>query len=70
MNLNGQKSRLASLTKSFTLRWASTQSHWRDSRSVEFDRHFMQDLPPRVNQATNAIEKLDELLNRIRKECE
>jgi hypothetical protein len=70
MSLNGQKSRLASLTKSFSLRWASTQSHWRDVRSAEFDHRFLQDLPPRVNQATQAIEKLDELLNKIRKECE
>ena len=70
MNLNGQKSRLASLTKSFSLRWESAHSHWRDIRSAEFEHRFMQDLPPRVNQATQAIEKLDELLNRIRKECE
>jgi hypothetical protein len=30
----------------------------------------MQELTPRVNQATAAIDKLEELFKRIRKECE
>jgi hypothetical protein len=70
MNLNANKSRLTGLTKEILLRWQETQEHWRDARGEEFDRRFMQELFPRVNKATNAIEKLDELLKRIHKDCE
>lgn len=70
MNLNATKSRQTALTKEILLRWEDTKTHWRDARSAEFQSNYMQELFPRVNQATNAIEKLDELLNQIRRECE
>jgi len=70
MNLNGNKSRLAGLTKEITLRWADTKEHWRDAKGAEFERQFMQDLFPHVNAATAAIEKLDEIFKRIRNDCE
>ncbi|HEY5041764.1 MAG TPA: hypothetical protein VIK53_07145 [Verrucomicrobiae bacterium] len=70
MNLNGNKSRLTGLSREISLRWADTKNHWRDARSAEFEQRFMQELLPRVNKAGAAIEKLDELFKRIRKNCE
>jgi murein tripeptide amidase MpaA len=70
MNLNGNKSRLLGLTKEITLRWSETRNHWRDARGAEFDHRYMQELQPRVNAAAVAIEKLEELFKRIRKDCE
>lgn len=70
MSLNADKSRLMALTKNISLRWIETQNHWRDVKSEEFDQRFMQELFPNVNKATAAIEKLEELLKKIRKECE
>ena len=70
MNLKANKSRLTGLTKDILLRWADTQEYWRDVKGAEFDHRFMRELFPQVNKATAAIEKLDELLNKIRNECE
>jgi hypothetical protein len=70
MSLNGNKSRLTALTKNISLRWAETKDHWRDAKSAEFEQRFMQELFPRVNKASAAVEKLEELLNKIRKDCE
>jgi len=70
MNLSGNKSRLTGLTREISLRWADTKNYWRDARSAEFEQRFMQELLPRVNKAATAIEKLDELFKRIRKDCE
>jgi hypothetical protein len=70
MSLNGNKSRLTALTKNISLRWAETKDHWRDAKSAEFEQRFMQELFPRVNKAAAAVEKLEELLNKIRKDCE
>jgi hypothetical protein len=70
MSLNGNKSRLTALTKNISLRWAETKDHWHDAKSAEFEQRFMQELFPRVNKAAAAVEKLEELLNKIRKDCE
>lgn len=70
MSLNANKSRVTALTKNLSLRWADTRTHWRDVKSDEFNQRFMQELFPQVNKAVNAIEKLEELLNKARKECE
>jgi hypothetical protein len=70
MSLNGNKSRLTALTKNISLRWAETKDHWRDAKSAEFEQRFMQELFPHVNKAAAAVEKLEELLNKIRKDCE
>jgi hypothetical protein len=70
MSLNANKSRLTALTKNLSLRWAETKDHWRDIKSEEFDQRFMQELFPSVNKAAAAIEKLEEILNKIRKDCE
>ena len=70
MSLKANKSRLTGLTKDLLLRWEDTQQYWRDAKGAEFDRRFMRELFPQVNQATTALENLDELLNKIRNECE
>jgi hypothetical protein len=70
MNLNGSKSRIVGLSKELSIRWANTRTHWRDARAAEFERRFMSELSPRVNQAVAAVEKLDEIFQRIKKECE
>jgi len=70
MNLNGNKSRILGLTKEISLRWEETRNHWHDAKGAEFDRRFMQELFARVNKASAAIEKLEELCKRIRKDCE
>jgi len=70
MNLNANKSRITGLTREISLRWSETKEHWPDARGAEFDHRFMQELFPRVNRATNAIEKLEELLKKIGHDCE
>lgn len=70
MSLNANKSRLTALTKNLSLRWVETREHWRDVKSDEFNERFMQELLPRVSKAVDAIEKLEELLKKIKKDCE
>jgi hypothetical protein len=70
MNLNSNKARLVGLAQEVSARWAGTKSHWRDARAHKFEQRFMVELFPRVNQATAALDKLDEIFKRIRKDCE
>ena len=70
MNLSGNKGRLVGLTREITLRWTETKSHWHDGRSEEFDRRFMAELSATVNRTVLIVEKLDEVLKKVRSDCE
>jgi hypothetical protein len=70
MNLSGNKGRLVGLTRDISLRWAETKNHWRDARSEEFERRFMVELGANVNRTVAILEKLEELLKKVRSDCE
>ncbi len=70
MNLSGYKSRLLGLTRDITLRWAETKNFWHDARSEEFERRFMAELAANVNRTVQIVDKLDELLKKVRSDCE
>ena len=70
MNLSGNKGRLVGLTRDISLRWAETKDHWHDAKSEEFDRRFMVELSASVNRTVLILEKLDELLKKVRSDCE
>jgi hypothetical protein len=70
MNLSGSKSRLVGVTKELMLQWENTRVYWQDAKSREFERRYIQELAVRVDKAVTVIEKLDELLKRVRSDCE
>ena len=70
MNLNGTKSRLVSLTKELAVQWSETKNHWWDAKTREFERRYMIELFANVDTAVTAIEQLDEVLTKVRKDCE
>ena len=70
MSLAGNRSRLAAISKELWLRWQETENSWKDSKSQEFERRYLVELLARVDKTVTVIEKLDELLNKVRKDCE
>jgi len=70
MNVSGIKTRLASLTKGLATRWDETKECWKDARSQEFEQRYMTELLAGVDKAVNVLEKLDEILAKVRKDCE
>jgi hypothetical protein len=70
MTLSGSKSRLTALTKELTLQWDETKNFWRDAKSLEFEHRYLQELLAYVDRTVMVIEKLDELLKKVRSECE
>lgn len=70
MNLSGNKSRLVGLTREMMLRWNETKVSWRDARAEEFEHRFMAELDAQVNRTVQIVDKLDELLKKVRSECE
>ena len=70
MSAVGSKGRLAGASKELALKWEDTRNYWRDDKSRDFDRKYMQELFAGMDKAVNVIEKLDELLKRVRSDCE
>jgi hypothetical protein len=70
MNLSGSKSRLMGITKELSLRWSEAKNYWRDAKTLEFERRYMQELLVQVEKTITVIEKLDELLKKVRNDCE
>jgi hypothetical protein len=61
---------LVGVTKELSLKWDETKNYWKDDKSREFEQRYLQELFEYTDRAVTVIEKLDEILNRIRKDCE
>ena len=70
MSLSGSKSRLSAVTKDLWMEWEQARNHWQDAKAREFHNKYMQDLFISVEKTITVIEKLDELLKKVRKDCE
>ncbi|HUZ08081.1 MAG TPA: hypothetical protein VMV89_11410 [Candidatus Paceibacterota bacterium] len=70
MSLSGNRGRLIGLTRDISLQWDETKNFWRDDKSDEFERTFMVELSGHVNRATMVLEQLEELLKKVRSDCE
>lgn len=70
MNLSATRGRLAAVTRELLLQWQETKNYWKDAKSQEFEHRYIQELAIRVDKAVAVIEKLDVLLNKVRKDCE
>ena len=70
MSLSGNKSRLAATAKELSIQWEETRNYWRDVKSQEFEHRYLEELFVRVDKTVTVIEKLDEVLEKVRRDCE
>jgi thymidylate synthase len=70
MSLRNSGTRLAMLTKELMLKWKDTRESWKDAKSGEFERKYLDELQGSVDNAVTVIDKLDKLISKIRKDCE
>jgi len=70
MTLSGTKSRLVAITKELATRWDETKNYWKDAKSQELEQRYLSELFANVERSVTALEKLDELLAKVRKDFE
>ena len=70
MSTGTSKGRLTSAAKQLALQWQETTNYWRDEKSAEFERKYLQELFIGVDKAVAVMDKLDELLKKVRSDCE
>ena len=68
--MNATGTRLGGLTKDLWGHWQQTKAYWRDTKSEEFERKYLEELRTSVDKTVGVIEQLDKLLAKIRKDCE
>ena len=62
--------KLAKHTKQLMLSWSQAKHYWRDRKSEEFGKKYIDSLADDVNTATKVIEEIDKILTKARRDCE
>lgn len=70
MSLGSSRARLVGLTRNLITHWRETKETWDDAKSAEFEARYLQELTAAVDRASEALEHLEELVNKVRKDCE
>ncbi len=50
--------------------WQQTRTSWRDAKSLEFERSYLEKLPDNIARANAVIEELDLILRKVKTDCE
>ena len=70
MSLSGNRARLTGITRELMNQWEQTKNFWRDSKSAEFEKKYLEELFNSVGTAVTVIEELDKLVAKVRNDCE
>jgi len=70
MSLRSNGNQIASLTKELQLKWQDTRTYWKDAKSAEFQREYLDELQSTVDTTIIVIEQLDKLISKIKSDCE
>jgi thymidylate synthase len=68
--MSASGSRISAVTKDLWVQWQQAREYWRDAKSEEFEKTYLQDLMATAEKTVNVIEQLDKLVGKIRKDCE
>jgi hypothetical protein len=70
VNLSGSKSRLVGVTKELSSQWDQVKNYWRDAKALEFEHKYIEELLINMDKTVTVIEKLDDLIRKVRSDCE
>jgi hypothetical protein len=62
--------RLAALTRELLNRWQQTRESWMDDKAREFEERYILELESLVRTATPSIVNLEEVIRKVRSDCE
>ena len=61
---------LESALRDLRVAWDETRSYWRDQKSQEFERTYLERIPPQVTLAKQAMDDIEALLRKVRNDCQ
>ena len=70
VSLSSNKTQLSAITRELLLHWKETKEVWRDAKSAEFERQYLEELFDGVDTAVGVMDQLEKILNKLRSDCE
>lgn len=70
MSVKSTRGILTNAVRDLNTRWAQTKNYWHDAKAREFEERYIKPLPDALNSASSIIEELDQVLSKIRRDCE
>lgn len=70
MSLSDDRNRLAALTRELWSHWEQTRAVWHDTKQLEFEKRYMEELRASVDRALAHVERLDQILNQVKHDCD
>ena len=70
MSIASYANKLLLLTTELSRQWHRAGSAWTDAKSQEFEKEYVDPILTGVNAAAAAIQQLDELVRKVRHDCE
>ncbi len=61
--------RLNHALKTLRERWDETKGYWKDQQAHDFERNHIDPLATQANTAIRGMEKLSEVITRLKKDC-
>jgi hypothetical protein len=68
--MTAAQNRLMALTKELLAEWTDTKQYWRDAKSTEFEKRYLDELESAVNIACANLEPLERVLKQIHDDCD
>ena len=70
MSVKSTRGILTNAVRDLNTRWEQTKNYWKDAKAREFEEKYIKPLPDALNSASSIIEELDQVLTKIRRDCE
>ncbi|MBM3877207.1 MAG: hypothetical protein FJ386_10855 [Verrucomicrobia bacterium] len=70
MNPAATRAQLSALMRDMTSHWGEIRAEWRDARGEEFELRYVQPLQTHMTSALTALEKLEGIMAKVRRDCE
>ena len=70
MSVSGSKAKLRNGLKDLRIAWERVQQSWDDPVSRGFEDKYITPLQKDVRSATNAMDQMEETINRIKRDCQ
>jgi len=69
LSMQSSKAKIHHAFKELTVAWAEAREQWNDPASDHFRERFLDPLEARVRAAVGAIERMDEVMAKVKRDC-
>ena len=70
MSMVANRAVLTTATRELSAQWGQTKNYWQDAKCAEFEKKYIIELLATVDTAAEVIDRLDKLVNKIKRDCE